>query len=198
MWPFSSKKSEADRALEAMPRAIEVARQKWLEFYAQDFAKDMELAELIAFFVQGLEKGLRKWKEYKSAPDLIFLLIAVKGVEKSRTHLRIQIESALKLKVPTPYERSDEEEQAELRKILIDRVNRKWTYFEETMKFRADVSLGERLRLFKMPFLEGVRRDFPMFANAPDSEFDSLIAIGIDRSGTASIIEVYRALGQKA
>ena len=197
MWPFSSKKSAADRAVAAMPRAIEVACQKWVEFYAQDFAKDMPLVDLVAFFVEGLEKGLRQWRDFKTAPDAIFLLIAVKGIEKSRTHLRLQLESALNLEVPAPHERTDEEEQAELQSILIDRVARKWSYFEQTLKFEPDVSLAERIKLFKVPFLEGLRRDFPMFAKASDNEFDSLIAIGIDRSGSTSIIEVYRALGRK-
>jgi hypothetical protein len=194
-WPFRSKARQADIALGKMPQAIEIASEKWIEFEAQEFAKPMELGQRILAFTDGLEAGLRKWDAFKSAPDGFFLLIAAKGIEHSRAHLRMDIEAALKIPIPEPFERSDEEELSELQDILIDRVARKWTYFEDTIHFDADVSLAHRIDAFKGPFLEGVRRELPSLAKAPDSDFGAFFAIGIERSGRWSILEVHDALG---
>ena len=195
MWPFIKKKSQADIAIEWMPRAMEVAEFKWLEFEAQPWAQNMSLAEKISLFTQGLEAGLGQWNAFKNAPPGLMLLIAAKGVERSRTHLRMELEAVLNFPIPGPHERSDEEEMAELKKKLIDRASRKWRYFSDTLVFKDDVSLAQRIESFKIPFLEGVRRDFPMFKEAQHNEFDSMIALGIHQTGTHSIVEVYRALG---
>ena len=194
MWPFKRKKSKADVAIEWMPRAIEVAAQKWIEFELQPFAQEMELDQKIVLFAEGLGAGLKQWKEFESAPDSLFLLIAAKGIERSRTHLRLELEAVLKFAIPGPHERSDDEEMAELKSKLIDRVARTWAYFAETLVFKPEVPLEERIRSFKTPFLEGVRRDFPMFGDASDTELDALILLGIDQTGTHSIFEIQRAL----
>lgn len=195
MWLFKRKKSKAELAVEWMPRAIEVAAQKWVEFEAQPFAQEMELEQKIFLFAEGLRRGRQQWEAFADAADPLFLLIAAKGIERSRTHLRLELEAVLKLPIPGPHERSDEEEMEELKRKLIYRVARTWVYFTETLVFKPDVSLERRIQSFKIPFLEGVRRDFPMFKDAQDSELDPIIALGIDQTGTHTILELERALG---
>ncbi len=197
MWPFTKRKSPADLAVEAMPRAIDIAAQKWVEFEAQPFAMKMDLTEKLYLFSEGIRRGFSQWKEFKNAPDGIFLLIAAKGVERSKAYLRLELEAALGIPIPAPFERSDEEELEILKRKLIDRAARKWTYFESALPFKAEVPLSTRIRAFKTPFLEGVRKDYPMFKEASDDEFDSLIAIGIDQTCAYSIVEVQRALDFK-
>ena len=195
MWPFKRGKSDADRAVEAMPRAINVAAKKWIEFEDQPFAQQMDLGQKIALFTEGIRKGFAQWSGFQNAPEGIFLLIAAKGIERSQTYLRLELEGVLDIPIPPPFERTDEEEMAELKRKLIDRAARKWAYFEKTMTFKEDVPLATRIRAFKVPFVEGVRRDFAMFSDASDDEFDALIALGIDQTRTHSIIEVHHALG---
>lgn len=178
-----------------MPRAIDIAAQKWIEFEAQPFAQDVVLGQRVALFAEGISKGFTQWSELKNAPDGVFLLIAAKGIERSRTYLRLELEAVLNIPIPGPFERTDEEEMAELKKKLIDRAARKWTYFEQALTFKKAVSLSTQLRAFKVPFLEGVRRDFAMFKDASDDEFDALIALGIDQTGAHSLFEVQHALG---
>lgn len=194
MWPFKERRSKADIAVEAMPQAIDIAAQKWIEFEAQPFAAEMDLEQKLFLFTEGIRRGFSQWKEFKNAPDDVFLLLAAKGVERSRTHLRMELEAVLNVPIPGPHDLSDEEEMEELKRKLIDRVARKWAYFTESMIFKDEVPLAERIRAFKMPFLVGIRNDFPMFKNASDDEFDSLIAIGIDQTGTYSMVEVWHAL----
>ena len=101
MWPFPSKKSRADLAIEWLPRAIEVATEKWLDFERQPFAKDMALADRVAFFVHGLEQGLGQWTAFKDSPSGIILMVAAKGIERSGTHSVNEIEKALNVEMPT-------------------------------------------------------------------------------------------------
>ena len=197
MWPFGKKKTKADLAVEWMPRAIDAARHHWLEFEAQTWTQSMPLTEKIPLFCRGLEARLGQWKAYRNAPQGLIILIAAKGIESSRTHLRLELEAIFNMAIPTPHERTDEEELEELKKMLVDRAVRKWIYFTNTLEFNDSVTLYERIESFKMPFLEGLRRDYVMFREAMDNEFDSLIAIAIDRSGTHSIFEVQKALGIK-
>lgn len=149
MWPFKRRKSDADRAVEAMPRAINVAAQKWIEFEDQPFAQQMDLGEKIALFTEGIRKGFAQWSEFKNAPEGIFLLIAAKGIERSQTYLRLELEAVLNIPIPRPFERTDEEEMAELKRKLVDRAARKWAYFEQAMTFKEDVPLATRIRAFK-------------------------------------------------
>lgn len=197
MWSFKQKKPDAALAAEWMPRAIDVAAQKWLDFESQPFALGMDLEQKIFAFSEGLKVGLKQWQAFKSAPDPIFLLIAAKGVERSGTHLRIQIESALRIPLPEPHERTDEEESRELTNRVIERANRKWTYFTEHLQFEDDTSLQQRIEVFRIPFLEGLRLDYPMFREVSDDFFGPMIALGIERSGTDSLVDLERALQLK-
>lgn len=97
MWPFKRKKSKSDVAIEWMPRAIEVAAQKWIEFEKQPFTQDMTLEQRIYLFTEVLGKGLKQWEAFSDAADSLFLLIAAKGIERSRTHLRLELEAVLNL-----------------------------------------------------------------------------------------------------
>ncbi|HMC91251.1 MAG TPA: hypothetical protein VKI45_02210 [Allosphingosinicella sp.] len=195
MWPFRRKQSRADLAVEWMPRAINVATQKWVEFENQPLAASMGLDEKIYLFTQGLAAGLRQWKAFEAGPDALMLLVAAKGVERSRTYLRVEIETALGITLPEPHERTDAEESQLLTAKLVDRVSRKWGYFSTALIFRSDVPLEAQIESFKAPFLHGVRADFAMLRDAPEEFFDSIITLGIVESGTHSIDEVERALG---
>lgn len=197
MWPFKPRRSSADLAVEWMPRAIDVAAQKWLEFVGQPFAEQMALGEKIFLFTTGLSKGLRQWPAFKASPDVIFLLIAAKGVERSRTHLRIEIESALQVPLPAPHEMTDEEQTAALTSRLTDRAQHKWIDFSTKLHFKDNVTLENKIAAFKVPFLEGVRSDFPMLKDAPDAFFNPTIALGIVDSGIHSLQEVEQALDLK-
>ena len=66
--------------------------------------------------------------------------------------------------------------------------------FSETLVFKNEVPLRARINSFKVPFLQGVRIDFPMFLEAPDEFFDPIITLGISQSGLHSIDEVEHAL----
>ena len=100
MWPFKSRQSKADLAVEWLPRAIEVAKVKWIEFEAQPFAESFSLAEKIFFFSGGLEKGLSQWEAFKNPPQGLMMLIAAKGIQLSGTHSKAEIEQALCLELP--------------------------------------------------------------------------------------------------
>lgn len=195
MWPFKPRKSNVDLAVEWMPRAIEVATLKWLEFVEQPFAQSMPLDEMLYIFTTGLTAGLREWKAFKSSPDALFLLIAAKGVERSRTHLRIEIEAALGLPLPAPYEMTDDEQTEALVAKIKDRAERKWCYFSTKLHFNDQVSLRSKIDAFKIPFLDGVRSDFPVLRDACDDFFDPIIALGITDAGTNTLEEVQLALG---
>ena len=194
MWPFKRKKSKADIAVEWMPRAIEVATQKWLEFESQPFASAMALDEKLHLFSVGLGKGLKQWKAYENSPDSVMLLFAAKGAEHSKTHLRIEIETALGLPLPEPHVRTDWEETEILMEKIIDRASRKWSYQSDVFVFKDEVTLRAKIEGFKIPFIEGVRNDFPMLRDAPDNFFDAMIGLGITRTGTHTLEDVECAL----
>jgi hypothetical protein len=100
MWPFKTKKTKAELAIEWLPRAIQVATHKWLEFEAQPFATSFSLTEKIAYFSVGLKKGLGQWEAFKNAPPGLIALIAAKGVEQSGTHTKAEVEAALCIELP--------------------------------------------------------------------------------------------------
>jgi hypothetical protein len=101
----------------------------------------------------------------------------------------------LGFEILTPHVRSDEEELADLKIVLIDRAARAWRVFSETLAFNDGVSLSKQIELFRTPFVHGVQRDYPMFKDAVQNEFDAIIALGIDKSGTNTLGEVWRELG---
>lgn len=94
------KKSPADQAIEALPQAIDVAAQKWLEFQRLPFRDDVPLEMKIMAFLVPLQDGLSKWDAFRQSPDAIFFIIACKGVEKSGTHSTEEIERAIGLPLP--------------------------------------------------------------------------------------------------
>ena len=100
MWPFKEKKSKAALAIEWLPRAIEVAKYKWIEFDAQPFARDFSLTEKIILFAEGLESGLSQWKVFRNPPQGLMMLIAAKGIQASGTHSKTEIELALCIDLP--------------------------------------------------------------------------------------------------
>lgn len=97
MWPFRPQKSKADSAIEWMPRAIDVASRKWVEFQKLPFMQDVPLGDRIYAFSIPLSQGLKQWKAFSEADDPFFLLIAAKGVEKAGTHSSAEIAAALQL-----------------------------------------------------------------------------------------------------
>ena len=97
MWRFKPKKSKADRAIEWMPRAIEVAAEKWREFERLPFKNEVPLEDRIFAFSIPLGKGLRQWKAFEDADDTLFLIVAAKGVEKAGSYSSDEIASALGL-----------------------------------------------------------------------------------------------------
>ena len=193
MWPFKKKQNSSEAAVEWMPRAIEVASQKWQEFDSQPFAAKMPLDEKIFRFSEGLGLGLKQWSAFKASPDSLMLLIAAKGVEQSRTYLRIEIETALGFPLPTPHERTDEEENRILMDRVVERSSRKWRYFWETLKFDSSTTLREKIEVFQVPFVQGVKMDMAMFRDAPDDFFLQIVVLGLADSGTLSPAEIEAA-----
>jgi hypothetical protein len=193
MWPFS-KRSAADKAVEEMPRAINAACEMWLDVYSKDFARNVEFLDLVAMFVDSLSNGLRTWPAFKSAPDRVFLLIAVKGIEKSRTHLRMQLETLLEIEIPEPFERTNEEELEAVKEMMVDCVSSKWTHYVNAINFGDDVELAERIARFRGPFLESFKKEFPMFANISVEQINAILTLGIAKTGSASPSEIGRAL----
>lgn len=95
MWPFRKKKSQADLAVEWMPKAIDAAAEKWLIFQNLPLKNDVTLQDKIYMFSLPLAKGLKQWEAFRNSPEELFLLIAAKGVEKSGTHSNNEIAAAL-------------------------------------------------------------------------------------------------------
>lgn len=194
MWPFKKKVSDAGRSMEWLPRAIDVAAEKWMQFESQPFAADMPLNEKLFRFSEGLGRGLRQWQGLNDLKDDIVFLIAAKGAEKSRTHLRIEIETAVGFPLPTPHERTDEEENRILMSRIVDRARRKWLYFNETIKFDDTTTLHEKIEMFQIPFIQGLRQDFPMLCEAPDHFLQQMTVLGILDTKTLSLEDTEIAL----
>lgn len=101
MWPFK-RKSKADATLAVMDQAIAFAADKWSYFTkAMPFKADVPLKDRISMFLVPATEGLKNnYPALRSAPDAIFLLIVAKGIEKSGTHTRVQIEAGLGVQLP--------------------------------------------------------------------------------------------------
>lgn len=102
MWPFKKKKSEADEAVAVLPQTIEIVAGKWVYFCKSlPFKEDVPLIERITAFSVPMFEGIRKnVPALRKAPDALLLIIVAKGVEKSGTHTREQIEEALGAPLP--------------------------------------------------------------------------------------------------
>ena len=105
MWPFIRKKSAADMAIEEMPKAIEAARKKWLIYNELPFKMGVPLDWKIRRFMIPFEQFLRGWDAYKDAPGAVVLLIVCKGVQRSGTHTKAEIEAALNITLPSGHDR---------------------------------------------------------------------------------------------
>jgi len=71
----------------------------------------------------------------------------------------------------------------------------KWRYFCDNVPYRTEVGLADRIGAFSVPFNEGARKHIPELQNAPDGLLLMIIALGVEKSGTHSRIEIERALG---
>jgi len=96
------KQSPADKANKVMRPAIAFAAEKWAVFNRDvPFKPEVGLDMRIFAFMQPVSIALmEKYEPLRKAPDSIFLLISAMAVERSGTHTRDQIESALGLTLP--------------------------------------------------------------------------------------------------
>jgi hypothetical protein len=103
MWPFRNKKRDAERAIAVLDDAIEATAHKWLYFSnVLTFRDEVGLAERIASFAIPMYEGLRtNFAPLKQAPEPLLLMIVAKGIEKSETHTRADIEQALGISLPS-------------------------------------------------------------------------------------------------
>src|SRR5262245_53575890 len=102
MWPFQRKKSAADEVIEQMDELIGIAKRKWDESSTLlPFKDDVQLKDRIVAFMMPFSEGARKnVPALKKAPGAVILLIAAKGIERSGTHSREEIEEALGIQLP--------------------------------------------------------------------------------------------------
>jgi hypothetical protein len=102
MWPFRKKATAADRVIEIYDDAIGLAAEKWLHFSkVLVFKDDVELREKIYMFsVPAFEGLMNNFPPLKEAPEGVLYLIVLKGIEKSGTYSRSQIETAIGIELP--------------------------------------------------------------------------------------------------
>jgi hypothetical protein len=94
--------SEAERVYAVFDDAVAIAANKWL-FFSKTlaFKDEVTLEERIQLFAMPMFEGLRThFSPLAKAPAGVLLLICAKGVEKSGTHSRAEIEQALKVQLP--------------------------------------------------------------------------------------------------
>jgi hypothetical protein len=74
---------------------IKFSAQIWLKYCRQvSLADSVQLAERVAPFLFAMTDGLKeRFPELKNSSGPVFLWIALKGIEISRTHTREQLES---------------------------------------------------------------------------------------------------------
>lgn len=98
---FGKKASKADAVIEALPHAIQNAADKWKVFCELPFTQETLLVDRVAAFLVPFEEGLRKnVKAFKDAPAGIALIVVLKGIERSGTHSKNEIEEAFGLRLP--------------------------------------------------------------------------------------------------
>ena len=97
MFGFGKKKSKADVAIAAMPQAIDRAAEKWAYFCETlVFKAEVPLATRIGSFLVPFKEGVRKnMPVLRDAPGAFILLVVARGIERSGTHSRAEIEEAL-------------------------------------------------------------------------------------------------------
>jgi len=101
VWPFKIK-SQADAIIDVLEHSISFTSEKWLHFTASlPFRDDVELRERIRYFAMPVGEGLRNnFPALREANEAILLIIVAKGIERSGTHSRAELEAALGLPLP--------------------------------------------------------------------------------------------------
>ena len=102
MWPFSKKKTPADRALEEMDDAIRFCAEKWVYFRnALPLKAGTPLSKEIAMFAVPAIQGLRNnFREIGKSPDALLYLCIGLGILSSGTHTKSEIEGAMGAPLP--------------------------------------------------------------------------------------------------
>ena len=101
MWPFR-RKSEADLAIDVMDDVIAHVAEKWRNFQEFFVFKDgVGLEDQVFSFSVPMTEGIRNtFPQLRKSPDAVIFLFMVKGIEKSGTHTRDQLEKALGVEIP--------------------------------------------------------------------------------------------------
>jgi hypothetical protein len=101
MWPFS-RKSQSEKVLAVFDDAADFACEKWLYYNSVlKFKDDVDFRDILAGFIFPLQEGLQnKFPLLKESPEPLFFLIAAKGIVKSKTHTKEQLEDALSISLP--------------------------------------------------------------------------------------------------
>ena len=99
---FGRKESSADDVIEIMDDAIEFAARNWIHFNTTlPFKDSVTIQEKIMSFSIPAIEGLKgNFAALENAPDPIYLVIIAKGVERSGTHSKSEIEQSLGLPLP--------------------------------------------------------------------------------------------------
>ena len=79
----------------------------------------------------------------------------------------------------------------------VSHVAGEWLGFNEVLKFKKDVPLEQIIFVFSVPAFEGLRLKFLRLREAPESLLLMIVAMGVEKSGTHSRLEIEKALGAK-
>jgi hypothetical protein len=102
MFGFKKRQSKADAAVAVLDDAIHLAAERW-QFFCDKlaFRESVGLADRITAFMVPFAEGAGKtFPALQNAPEGVILMIVAKGVERSGTHSRAEIERALGLPLP--------------------------------------------------------------------------------------------------
>jgi len=96
MWPFKSKKSQADQALAVMDNAISEVAAKYRYFSDQLPFTDGLVEKRLMSFMPPMIEGLRaSYPVLKNSPDDVVQLYIVIGLVRSGRHTTTEIADAL-------------------------------------------------------------------------------------------------------
>ena len=104
MWPFNKpkKKSDADKFIEIKGKLIEMVVESWPSFYRDmPFNENVDLAAKVYSYLLTFRQGLKGTSFHQeNAPDDVYFLVVLKGIEASGTHTKVELETEFKLKLP--------------------------------------------------------------------------------------------------
>ena len=80
---------------------------------------------------------------------------------------------------------------------LVEVVSDKWLYFSNTLVFKEDIPLKDKIAAFSVPTMEGMSENVKGLKSSPDAALFLVIALGILKSGTHTKEEIEAALGAK-